>query len=201
MDAAISNRPEKPGNRRPTATENTPTDAELLARIQNGEEGAFNLLYERYFKRVYGFVYRRLNNPADVEETTQEVFINLLSSLHSFRGEGTFAAWVFGITRRVIANRFKRKRHPVVPLIDEGSDSMEIPASTHPTPLEEYECVERFEQMRESMERRLNEEQRVLFRMHHIEERPISEIAQCLHKSEDAIKSNLYRARRLLLSR
>ena len=47
-----------------------------------------------------------VNNPADVEETTQEVFINLLSSLHSFRGEGTFAAWVFGITRRVIANRF-----------------------------------------------------------------------------------------------
>ena len=179
----------------------SPADEELLARIQQGDEAAFNVLYARYFKRVYGFVYRRLNARADVEETTQEIFINLFSSIDSYRGEGTLSAWIFGISRRVIANRFKRKRHPMVPFAEEETESLNIPAITHPTPLEEYECVERMEQMRESMDRRLSEEQRVLFRMHHIEDRPISEIALHLHKSEDAIKSNLYRARRLLLLR
>jgi DNA-directed RNA polymerase specialized sigma24 family protein len=41
----------------------------------------------------------------------------------------------------------------------------------------------------------------MLFRLHHIDDRPISEIAAKLKKSEDAIKSNLYRARKLLLPR
>ncbi len=176
------------------------TDNELVAQIQkSGDEEAFNLLYDRYLKRVYGFISRRMGNRADVEEATQEVFINILSSLDSFRGEGPFAAWVFGVSRRVVANRFKRKRHPTVPLLDEDGDEMNSVRHTETTPLDEYECAERFEQMTESMNRKLSEEQRILFRMHHLEDRPISEIARALKKSEDAIKSNLYRARRLLL--
>ena len=44
-------------------------------------------------------------------------------------------------------------------------------------------------------------EQRELFELHHLESMPIAEIAQALSKSEDAVKSNLYRTRKLLLSR
>ena len=43
--------------------------------------------------------------------------------------------------------------------------------------------------------------QRTLFEMHHLENHPIGEIARRLRKSEDAVKSNLYRARKLLLAR
>ena len=94
------------------------TDAHLLERLRAGEEPAFRQLYERYFQRVYNFLDRRLRNRADTEETTQEVFINLFASLDSYRGDAPFAAWVFGVTRRTLASRFKRKRHPTVPLLD-----------------------------------------------------------------------------------
>ena len=182
-------------------TSGAPTDDELLARISDGEEDAFNLLYERYFKRVYGFVSRRMGNRADIEEVTQEIFISLLSSLGSYRGESVFSAWLFGISRRVVANRFKRKRHVTVPLLDDDDAEMLSPSSGQITPLDEYECAERFLQLSKTMERMLSEEQKVLFQLHHIEDRPISEIAQKLSKTEDAIKSNLYRTRRILLAR
>lgn len=183
------------------ALNSSSTDEELLARIVGGDESAFNLLYERYFKRVYGFVSRRMGNRADIEEVTQEIFISVLSSLDSFRGEGVFSAWLFGVSRRVVANRFKRKQHPTVPLMEDDGTETLSPAFSHPTPLDEYECSERFKQLSQTMERLLSEDQKTLFRMHHIEDRPISEIARKLHKTEDAIKSNLYRARRVLLAR
>ena len=84
--------------------------------MRGGDCAAFDALYRRYFTRIYRFLDRRLNNRADVEETVQEVFINLFSSLDGFRGEAPFAAWVFGLTRRTLANRFKRKRAATVPL-------------------------------------------------------------------------------------
>ncbi|MCH2184830.1 RNA polymerase sigma factor [Myxococcota bacterium] len=200
MSAAAIERSEKDLGIKSPKAERTIGDDELVSRIVQGDEAAFNLLYDRYFKRVYGFVHRRMSITADVEEVTQEVFINVFAGLASFRGEAPLSAWVFGVCRRVIASRFKRKRHPTVPLLSENGETLSH-ACTKPNPLEQYEYTERFEQIRESMNRRLNPEQRTLVRMHHIENQPIGEIARQLHKSEDAIKSNLYRARRLLISR
>ena len=184
-----------------------PTDGELVDRLRKGDEQAFDLLYQRYFKRIYHFVERRLAVRADAEETTQEVFISVFSSIDSYRGEAPVAAWIFGITRRVIAARFKRKQHPTVPLADDDLESATQLAQS-PTalfaqadPLQEYECQERMLRMASTLQNKLSLEQQLLFRLHHLDERPISEIAEELHKSEDAVKSNLYRARRLLLAR
>lgn len=175
-------------------------DDELIARILEGDQAAFQCLYERFFKRVYYFVDKRLHNQADTEETVQEVFINVFKSLDSYRAEAPFAAWVFGLTRRTIASRFKRKRHPTIPLIDEDDDPLAARCGS-PSPMEAYECQELLSQMEEKLDRRLSPEQRILFQLHHVEERPISEIAVHLEKSEDAVKSNLYRARKILLAR
>src|SRR5262245_22007694 len=92
------------------------SDEQLILRIRSGEREAFDLLYERYVGRVYRFVESRINNRADVEETTQEVFVNVFSSLATFRAEAPFAAWVLGVARYTIAGRFKKKQHPTVPL-------------------------------------------------------------------------------------
>ena len=177
-------------------------DEALVERVKQGNPRAFEELYERYFKRVYLFVDKRLRNPADTEETTQEVFINIFNAIGSFRGDAPFGAWVFGVTRRTIASRFKRKRHATVPLSDEehewkASSSLGAP----PSPLEVYECEELLSQMQGKLETRLSKEQQALFRLHHLEDRPISEIARKLQKSENAVKSNLYRARKILLAR
>lgn len=188
--------PVPPASREPVA------DEALVARVREGDEVAFRLLYDRYFRRVYAFLDRRLRNRADTEETAQEVFVNLFSCIDSFRGEAPFAAWVFGITRRTLASRFKRKQHPTVLMADlEGEGRDWASRDNGGDPLAAYEFRERLEQLDTAMRRDLSEEQRELVCLHHFQSRSIQEIAASLGKSEDAIKSNLYRARKQLLAR
>lgn len=183
-----------------------PTDEELAARVASGDRDAFDTLYERYIGRVFRFVEKRLHNRADTEETTQEVFAQVFTSIASFRGEGAFAAWVLGIARFTIANRFRKKRHPTVPYAADSDGEVEGEALSDsaprsPSPDEIFELYERIERLVSAAERDLSREQCRLFELHHLEHRPIADIAAELGKSEDAVKSNLYRARKLLLAR
>ena len=50
------------------------SDAELVDAIRLGDQSAFNVLYDRYFQRVYHFAYQRVRNAADAEEAAQETF-------------------------------------------------------------------------------------------------------------------------------
>jgi len=190
--------PESPGLK-------TAKDEVLVDWLREGERAAFDEIYRRYFRRVYGFLDKRLRNRADTEETTQEVFINIFSSIDSFRGEAPFAAWIFGLTRRTLAARFRRKQHPTVPLFEEDEErsvaNMAADTSSEATPLENYEMVERAAQLSHALEFEVTPEQRQLFELHHLDSMPISEIAQTLSRSEDSIKSHLYRTRKLLLAR
>lgn len=179
-------------------------DETLVARVAQGDRAAFDQLYERYFQRVYGFVDRRLGNRADVEETVQEVFFHLFSSIASFRGDAPFAAWVFGVARRTLAARFKRRRLDAVPLGEdepEGVDPLASSVQRSPDPHQVYEYNERLQRLEAAIESDLSPEQWRLFQLHHLEDRSIQEIARHTRKSEDAVKSHLYRARRLLLAR
>lgn len=179
------------------------SDEDLVEMIASGDHNAFSSLYERYFKRIYHFVNRRLNNTADVEETVQEVFINVFSSIDSYRREAPFGAWIFGVTRRTIASRFKKKRHPTIPLdVGDSDNALSDQGACHaaPTAIETIEYKERVSSINRLVKNRLTPEQQVLFDMHHLQDRPIQEIAQTLNRSENAIKSNLYRARKILLA-
>jgi RNA polymerase sigma-70 factor (ECF subfamily) len=179
-----------------------PSDLELIERISSGDRASFSILYERYFQRVYRFVDRRINNRADVEEIVQEVFTNVFASLQSFRSAGPFGAWVFGVTRITIANRFKKKRHPTVSIDTQDESAMIGHAGwREPSPLEHYECQEQLELIKAAADRDLSPIQRRLFVMHHVQHQSIREIARVTKKSTDAVKSDLYRARRTLLAR
>jgi RNA polymerase sigma-70 factor (ECF subfamily) len=179
-------------------------DEDLVEAALDGDDGAFEALYDRYFSRIYHFVDRRMYNRADVEEVTQEVFVNLFSSLSGFRHEAPFAAWVFGVTRRTIGTRFKKKRYETVTLTEEHSaQAVSLSAAAvyrEPDPYEVYECNERIGRMESAASNELSGEQRLLFDLHHIQHRSIREIPQQLAKSEDAVKSHLYRARKVLLA-
>ncbi len=180
-----------------------PEEDALVRRVEAGDGAAFEILYNRYFPRIVRFVQRRIDNRADVEETVQEVFINIFSSISGYRREAPFEAWVLGLTRRTIARRFKRKRHRMLPLQSQDEEVAEplIPTlRREPSPHEHYEYRERLAVIRVRAERDLTDEQRDLFERHHLRNQPVREIAVLMHKSEDAVKSNLYRARKLLFA-
>jgi RNA polymerase sigma-70 factor (ECF subfamily) len=181
------------------------TDEQLVGLVLAGDREAFEALYRKFFPRIYRFVQKRMGNRADVEETVQEIFIAAFSSLGAYRGEAPFGAWVYGLSRRTIANRFKRKRAETVPWSDSDATLADAASvvrddANAPDPHAAYERSERLAQL-ESAAQQLSPSQWEYFRLHHLEDVPIDDIARRGGLSRDAVKSQLYRARKLLLAR
>ncbi len=168
------------------------SDAELVEEILTGSVDHFNLLYEAYFSRVYQFALKRLRDPGEAEDVTQEVFLCVFRALSSYRGESKLLVWIFGITRNTVNRRF-RKARPYLESIDAPS-ARQLAADSAP--------VDRAVDARRALERcvtvieqDLTPLQRRIFHLKHLRRQSIRSIAGVLGKSEDAIKANLYRMR------
>ncbi|MEW6734196.1 MAG: RNA polymerase sigma factor, partial [Acidobacteriota bacterium] len=73
----------------------------FYAPLQEKEKIAklpFEEIYQRYYGRVYRTCLRILNNFADAEDLTQEIFLQVQAKLNTFRGESSFATWLHRIT-------------------------------------------------------------------------------------------------------
>lgn len=144
----------------------------------------FAELYESNFERVYAFVVRRLNDRADAEDVTSEVFHKALANLARFKWQGVpFAAWLIRIARNIIADRAKRAaKESDLGEFDEGA---EIVQST-------FEEVERQTNLFRLVDQ-LPEDQRLVIKMRFAGERSIREIAEKLGRSEGAVKQLQFR--------
>lgn len=84
------------------------SDEHLIQRFKQGDLDSFSPLYERYLSSVLNRV-RYVVPEADVEDVTQEVFIAVLKSLHTFRGESLFSTWLRTLTNYKVAEYYRRR--------------------------------------------------------------------------------------------
>jgi RNA polymerase sigma-70 factor, ECF subfamily len=97
-------------------------DAELLARIGEGDENAFEILYRRYARPVLGLALRRLGDRGRAEEALQEAFVSVWRSASTYRPErGAATAWLYAVARNAIADRGRRRQEPAMDPPDEPS--------------------------------------------------------------------------------
>ena len=82
------------------------SDAQLTQRLKNGEKEAFAALLDRFGPRVQALARRYAYSPADAEDLTQEIFLDLFKSVASFRGEAQLSTWIY----RVAINHCLRHR-------------------------------------------------------------------------------------------
>ncbi len=85
------------------------TDEELMARYQGGDEAAFEEIYARYGRKIYGFLVRRLGQADDCAELFQETFLRLHKGRSLYRPEMPFKAWVYTIANNLIRDRVRAK--------------------------------------------------------------------------------------------
>jgi RNA polymerase sigma-70 factor (ECF subfamily) len=83
-------------------------DELLIQKFKDGNSDAFNTLYQRHLASVYNRV-RYLIPEVDVEDVTQEVFIAVVKSLHSFRGEAQFGTWLRTLTNHKVAEYYRKR--------------------------------------------------------------------------------------------
>ncbi len=85
------------------------TNEELIERITNGDEEAFNLLYDKYYRMVYFVAYKTMHNEADAQDIVQEVFIQIHNSIHTVYNPQYLQLWINRITVNK-CNMLYRKR-------------------------------------------------------------------------------------------
>jgi RNA polymerase sigma-70 factor, ECF subfamily len=90
------------------------TDADLVQTARQ-DRAAFAPLYRRYVTPIYRYIYSRVGQRTDAEDLTSQVFSEALAGLDRYREEGHFAAWLFTIAARRIADHHRGNR-PELPL-------------------------------------------------------------------------------------
>jgi RNA polymerase sigma-70 factor, ECF subfamily len=98
------------------------SDGELLARIAIGDRPAFETLYHRYARTVFGLAVRRLGDRDRAEEAVQETFAAVWRSARSYRADrGPGAPWLYAVARNAIVDRFRTRGEPVAEVPDTPS--------------------------------------------------------------------------------
>jgi RNA polymerase sigma-70 factor (ECF subfamily) len=169
-------------------------DREIVRLILAGSRAHFDKLYDAYFPRVYRFALKRLRDPGEAEDVTQEVFVTVFRALHTFQGDSSLLVWIFGITRNKVNRRFRRPRPRLESIEGDALEVANEEASTDQT----VDARRILDRCQHAIENQLTPLQRRIFHLKHLRRQSIRTIAGSLGKSEDAIKANLYRMRRAI---
>jgi RNA polymerase sigma-70 factor, ECF subfamily len=109
----------------PAVAANDVTDGELIRRTGDGDRNAFEVLYRRYSRPVFGLALRRLGDRGRAEDAVQETFASIWRAARSYRPErGPGAPWLYAVARNAIIDRSRVRSEPPTDLPDEASSDI-----------------------------------------------------------------------------
>lgn len=176
------------------------SDAELVDQTMKGITAAFQVLANRYYRPVGGFVFKRVGRADLVEDLVQETFLEAFASLKAGRGPTNFSSWIFGIAHNRCGKWLRRKR----PVLFDPNETPE--AATTPSDqllLEEVEEQQKLISLLDHQLQSLPDETRQLLELKHQSGKTCEEIAEQIGRPVGTVKSLLartYKALRVALS-
>lgn len=91
----------------------TATDKQLVARVQQGDNRAFDLLVLKYQHKILGLISRYIQDSDEMQDVAQEAFIKAYRALPGFRGDSAFYTWLYRIAINTAKNHIvARSRRP-----------------------------------------------------------------------------------------
>lgn len=164
------------------------SEADIIRDAQQGDNTAITELYEQHYLGVYRFLYYRVNNQQVAEDLTSDVFVRMIDSLPKYeKQDASFRAWLFQIARNLSIDYYRKM------------------AIRNHSPLEEN-LVAKAEDIGLVIDQRLTsqnlrlalaqltDDQRDVIVLRFVAGMPISEVAQLMKKSDDAVKGLQRRA-------
>jgi len=174
-------------------------DRQLVARAQQGDKQAFELLVEKYQRKLARLLSRFIRDPAEVEDVTQEAFIKAYRALPAFRGDSAFYTWLYRIGINTAKNYLMAmgRRAPTSTEVEaeeaegfeEGEQLRDI--NTPESLLLSNEIAETVNKTIEG----LPEELRRAIQMREIDGKSYEEIAQEMKCPIGTVRSRIFRAR------
>ncbi|WP_420641094.1 RNA polymerase sigma factor [Candidatus Leptofilum sp.] len=164
----------------------TVEDDRALVQAARAELRAFNELYERHVMRVYRYLLVRVGNVADAEDLTSQTFLVAMENLDKYRGERPFLAWLFGIARHKVADKYRQQK-PELMLEAAGElvDTQEAPDSVVSQKLQIEAVAEKLQT--------LSPDRAEAISLRLFGGLGIPEIARLMHKQEPAVRMLLHR--------
>lgn len=184
-------------------------DKELVARAQDDDPSAFEILVRRYQEKAYAIAYNMCSGDSEeAQELTQEAFLRAFRSLNNFRGKSSFYTWFYRIlVNTCLDSRRRRKRWERTFTFwrrDRGgrSESKEMDEDypdpgVKSNPVTALRGKQLAREISEALET-LPEKQRVIFQLKVLHGMKIREIAQIVGSAEGTVKSHLFRATHFL---
>src|SRR6187397_2465221 len=107
------------------------TDGELITRSAEGDRNAFEVLYRRYARSVFGLALRRLGDRGRAEDAVQETFASIWRAARTYKPErGPGGPWLYAVARNAIVDRSRARSETPVETPEEESLAAGPPEQT-----------------------------------------------------------------------
>ncbi len=155
----------------------------LVRRAQQHDQDAFAQLYEEYFDKIYRYIAFKIGNKTEAEDMTQQVFLNAIKSISSFRWRGIpFSAWLFRIAHNQVVDYLRKKAKHATTSLDE----VLVSNGNNPQLVAEQNLdIERLL----LATKQLTQAQREVISLRFASELSIAQVAKVMGKSQGAIKA------------
>jgi RNA polymerase sigma factor (sigma-70 family) len=103
------------------------TDNALMMQVKAGDLDKMGLLFERYHRALFGFLFQMTKNKESGEDMVQQVFYRMLKYRKTFTGDGEFRTWMYHLARNVLYDQVKKNKrsgdhYPLVEMTDKAGD-------------------------------------------------------------------------------
>ena len=172
-------------------------DSVLIKKAKNGNKGAFNILVNKYYTRVYASLFSFTKSKEDSEDLAQQTFVKIWQQLHSFRGESAFFTWVYRIAinlakNYVASSGYKKQK------INTSIDESEIEINSY----EDLESIVIHNQSLSNINNYINkmpESLKTAFTLREVKGKSYEEISIITDTPIGTVRSRIFRARESII--
>ena len=169
-------------------------DEQLMLDFSQGSISAFELLIQRWDKRMLNYFMRCVGHRDEAEDLRQELFLRIFEQRGTFRSNGRFQAWIYRVATNLVIDKFARKRRANVQSIEENTENgWEPNIATEGEDSRNSAGWKEIERRIHQALERLPDDQRLILVMRHFENLSFKDIAELLQASESTVKSKVYR--------
>jgi RNA polymerase sigma factor (sigma-70 family) len=176
-------------------------DGELVRRIRRGDDHAFELIYQRYHRRITAYIHGMVHDHARAEDVAQDVFVSALRRMRETDRPIAFKPWVYEIAKNACIDQFRRSKRAEEISYDaeEGMGAADYGrlVSADAMPEAELESKTNLDHLRGAFGG-LSETHHEILVMRELEGLSYREIGERLGMSRPSVESTLFRARRRL---
>ncbi len=171
-------------------------DVRLMLAFREGDDAAFDALFERWASKLLRFLERMVRDRAVAEELVQETFLRVHRARARYVADAKFSTWLYTIASNVARNElrrpFRRAPHDSTDAEREGAP-LELAAEE--SPVDEIVNARREGAEVEAALQQLPERQRAALWLAAVEGLPYAEVARALETTESSVKALVHRAR------